>query len=115
MFLLKAEVRSDAKETDWMLTTYPKKNVVAFVGSGSGGSAELLAQCSDPNEAYFGLVRVTDQIDRSTTVKFVFVKIQPDTMQPMKKASLTLIKGALDELFTQFHVQFQVKIILSLS
>jgi hypothetical protein len=103
-----ADVRDDNSATSWMLCGYPAKNTLSLVGSGSGQVDELLAACESPNEAYFGLVRVTDQIDRSTTVKFVFLKVQPDSMAAMKKASLTLIKGALDDLFAQFHVAFQV-------
>jgi len=102
-----ADVRSDRSETTWMLCGYPSKSTLTFLASGAGEVDELCAQVA-PRQAFFGLVRVTDQIDNSTTVKFVFIKIQPDNMSPTMKGSLTLIKGALDDLFAPFHVDFTV-------
>lgn len=102
-----ADVRNDATDTTWFLAGYPKKNKLNVAGSGTGGVEEMLSNVV-PKQAYFGIVRVTDQIDKSTTVKFVFIKIQPDAMSPMVKASLTLIKGALDEVFAPFHVDFVI-------
>jgi len=49
------------------------------------------------------LVRVTDQIDNSTTVKFVFIVWCGEKVPFVKKAQITTHKGSISTLVGQYH------------
>lgn len=100
------DVRSDSSSTSWMSAKYSAKYTLSLNGSGEGGVDALLATFEDTTTVNFGLLRVTDQIDKSTTVKFVYIKFQPESVKPMKKAEISTKKGLIDDIFTPFHVDF---------
>jgi hypothetical protein len=66
-----AAVRSDADDADYVTLRYVHKNQLELVGGGVGGwSAIAKQQQEDTTHALFSLLRVTDKIDKSMTVKF---------------------------------------------
>jgi ssRNA-specific RNase YbeY (16S rRNA maturation enzyme) len=98
------DVRSNDTPTNWVLFTYSEsgKNTLELVGKGSGGVEELKSHL-DEAKMFYGLVRVTEKIDNSITVKFVFV-IWCGTKVPfVQKAKMTTHKGSITQLIGQFH------------
>jgi len=99
-----AEVRSNDNPANWLLFTYSDtvKNHLDFTGSGAGGVEELKGKLSDSKTSY-GLVRVTDKIDNSVTVKFVLIVWVGEKVPFVKKAQVTTHKGSVRNLFGQYH------------
>jgi len=98
------DVRSNDTPTNWVLFTYSEsgKNTLEIVGTGSGGVNELKGHLNEAKMAY-GLVRVTEKIDNSVTVKFVFI-IWCGTKVPfVQKGKMTTHKGSITQLIGQFH------------
>jgi len=57
-----------------------------------------------PNQnIFYGLVRVTDRIDQSETVKFVFVIWCGEKVPFVQKGKMTTHKGSISTLIGQFH------------
>ena len=54
-------VRNDSDETDWCLVHYANDSTLSLVGQGTGGPDELAANLTD-EEAFYGLFRVTEQV-----------------------------------------------------
>jgi len=103
-----AEVRKDHSEHTWVLLTLDgPKLTLRESGGGSGG--DEIASRLEGNTISFGLIRLTDQIDESVTTKFVYVKYTAPDVAPKSKASATTLKGAIDALFTPFHVDIFVE------
>jgi len=102
------EIRDDKKETNWVVANYADKDTLAFAGSGNDGFNGMIGKISDDGIS-FGLLRVTEMIDgKSKTTKFVFVKSIPPTIKPMKKAEITTRAGAIEKVFGQSHVVFDI-------
>lgn len=102
------QVRSDSTDADWMLTGYTdlkqtKDMHIGLVGVGSGGIEELKQHLTNDN-IYYGLVRMTDQIDNSVTVKFVFIHFMGNELKPMARARVTTHKLTVSEVFRPYHV-----------
>lgn len=100
-----ADVRNDQSETNWLSVSYAGKHTLSLLGSGTGDVDEML-QTFEEDNVNFGLLRVIEVIDKSKTVKFVYLKWQPETVAPMKKAEISVKKGAIDDLFRPYHVDF---------
>ena len=93
-------VRADADPTNWALVgfsdaTYKELELKA---SGSNGIPELQAAL-DPNQPQYALFRTTEQIDKTTAVRFSFLRIVPTTLPPSKKAMIGTNGGFISELF----------------
>lgn len=99
-----ADVRSDATETNWVVVGYEggKGNTLVTLGKGTGGVAELVEQLAD-NIAAYALVRKTEKIDESLTVKFAFIIWQGENIDRMHRARLGTHKGSVTELFSPYH------------
>ena len=54
---------------------------------------------------FYGLVRTVEQIDQSTTVKFVFVSFIGEGVKPLRKARISTFKGTVTEAFEPFHAE----------
>jgi len=69
-----ADVRNNDTPTDWVLFTYSDKakNTLDLTGKGTGALSALKGHL-DVAKMSYGLVRVTDKIDNSVTIKFVFI------------------------------------------
>jgi hypothetical protein len=96
-------VRSDSPDSTWLLTSYSAKDTLTLIRSGAGGVEELVGALEDGN-VNFGLLRVTEQIDKSITTKFVYIKWIPDSVPYMRKADVGTKKGPIDDIFRPFHV-----------
>lgn len=102
-----ADVRNDATPTDWCLCGFDSGGAGAemrMVGSGAGGVAELSALLAQDG-VYYGLVRTTETIDASVTVKFVFVSFIGESVAPMRKAKISTLKGTITVAFEPFHAE----------
>jgi len=90
-----------------MVASYIGKHTLSVIGTGSGGVEEMVEKFEESN-VNFGLLRIIEVIDKSQTVKFIYVKWQPESVPPMKKAEISVKKGAIDDLFRPFHVDFLI-------
>jgi len=98
--------RADANRThDWVVVGYEGKkgNTLVLLGTGSGGVEGALDYLQNDMVAYI-LYRTTEQIDESTTVKFVFIEWLGVDIDRMHKAHLSTHKGAIHGLFSPYHV-----------
>lgn len=98
-----ADVRHDGSPTDWALSVLADEGL-RLVGSGSGGVAALAAHLNG-SSVFYGLVRTTDVIDNSVTVKFVFISFIGSALPPMKRARVSTLKGCVSEIFSPFHAE----------
>jgi hypothetical protein len=104
-----ADVRADSTSTNWAILTYnapSKSKTLKVLGTGSGGFDEFAAQLQDDIVAY-GLVRLTEVVDQSTTIKFVWVNWVGDNINRMQRALLATHKGFITKLFAPFHVDHE--------
>jgi hypothetical protein len=99
-----ADLRSNETSTNWILFKYSDstKNGIELVGSGANGVEELKQHLSD-NKVFYGLVRVTDKIDQSVTVKFVFIVWVGEKVSFVQKGKITTHKGSITSLIGQYH------------
>lgn len=99
-----ADVRNNETSTNWVLFTYSdsSKNTIIFLANGSGGVEELKTHLVADKICY-GLLRVTNIIDNSVTVKFVFIIWCGEQVPFMTKAKMTTHKGSIVNLVGQFH------------
>jgi hypothetical protein len=100
-------VRDNNVAHTWMMARSVDKDTLASLGSGQGAVEDLVSKLEDDN-VNFILLRVTEQIDKSTTVKFVYIKWQPENLAPMKKAGINVKTGEIEKAFTPFHVSLQI-------
>jgi hypothetical protein len=99
------DVRSNNNSVNWVLFTYSEsnKNTLDLVGKGAGGVDELKSHLSQ-SKMFYGLVRVTEKIDNSVTVKFVFIIWCGSSVPFVQKAKMTTHKGSITNLIGQFHI-----------
>ena len=100
-----AEVRDDTNDTDWCLFGYETKKTLSLVGKGTGG-CDAMMEAVAGGKAMYGLFRVTEQVDASTTVKFCFMVWQPQDVPVMMRGLLTTHKGVVTTAFRPFHCDF---------
>jgi len=102
------DVRNDSTSTDWVLVGYEGKkgNTMVSLGKGSGGVEEMISLLEDDMVGY-GLVRKTEKIDESLTVKFVHVVFIGENINRMHRARLGTHKGAINALFSPYHVDVE--------
>jgi len=98
------DLRSDATPTNWVLLTYdgPNSNTITLLGSGSGGSAELIANLQDDMVGY-GLVRQEEKYDDSVRVMFAYINWVGEGIHRMLKARLGTHSGAVKGLLAPYH------------
>jgi len=98
------DLRNNNTPTNWLLFSYAdsQKNTLNLTGTGSGGVEELKTHL-DIAKVSYGMVRVTDQIDNSVTVKFVFIVWCGEKVPFVKKAQITTHKGSISTLVGQYH------------
>lgn len=101
------KVRDDKDSTTWCLTGYKDKKTVELIGSGEGDVTAILDACKDATVCY-GIFRVTEQIDKTTAVKFCFLVWQPEDVPVMMRAAISTHKGVITPMFRPFHVDFAV-------
>lgn len=103
-------VRSNEDPLTWVAAVYEGgdlKGNLAVLASGTGGVEEIAPHLTNDSVVY-SLLRVEDVIDGHTTVKFVFISFIGEQVNMIKKAKLTTHKGAVQEIFHQYHVDFYI-------
>jgi len=100
-----ATLRDVNSDTTWFLSALNNKLELEVVGTGSGTVEDLLASARD-GTANYGVIRVVDIIDKSTTLKFAYIVFMPDDVTPMKKGKINTISGNIKEMFAPVHVDF---------
>lgn len=101
-----ADVHSDSNDNNWVIITYnapTKSKTLKLAGIGSGGFDEFVTHLND-NEVGYGLVRLIEVVDQSSTIKFVFVNWVGDGINRMQRAMLATHKGFITNLFSPYHV-----------
>jgi len=101
-------VRKDSDPTDWMFLTYagttgPASQQLKFGGTGTGGVDTLKGNFDDSNIAY-ALISITDKIDDSVTVKFVWIHWLGCAVGSMMKARSSTQMGAIKDFMGQAHI-----------
>lgn len=98
------DVRSDNCETDWALlgfTEGDKFDTLELKNKGEGGVAALLAAL-DPARPNYALFRTREQIDKTSAVRFSFLRVVPTSLPPSKKANIGTLNGAIENLFKPY-------------
>lgn len=110
------DVRSDSTDTNWCLFSYegPKSNKITLVGKGSGGADQLAEHLKDDMVGY-GLVRKTDKIDDSVTVKFAYIHFVGENVPRMQKARVSVHSGSVRSFIGQYHVDINATTIPEIS
>jgi hypothetical protein len=104
------EVRDDKKNTNWIVASYTATDTLTLIGSGTDGFTGMIAQIEDSN-INFALLRVTEVIDnKSKVTKFVYIRSVPPAVKPMKKGEISTRLGAIEKIFGQSHVQFDINL-----
>ena len=101
-----ADVRSNNDPSTWCVLGYDtgKQPSLVVVGSGTG-DAESMHPLLAADSLLYALVRVTQQVDRSTTVKFALVSWVGEHVPPMRKAKLSTLRGAATEVLGSVHAE----------
>jgi len=100
-----AEVHNSQAENTWILCSFDSKMKIQVLGTGSGGVSNMLEKC-EPENVSFGLLRMSEIVDRSTTYKFVYIVVQPDDVKSMRKARIGTSLGAAQDCFRPIHSDF---------
>jgi len=98
-------LRDGNSTNDWILVQYDAANtaILHYIGTGSGGTAELSAHLKEDNIAY-GLVRILDQIDNSKTIKYCLVSWVGANVKSVVKARIATNIGFISNLLRPYHV-----------
>eukprot|EP01099_Mayorella_cantabrigiensis_P005047 TRINITY_DN3945_c0_g1_i4.p1 TRINITY_DN3945_c0_g1~~TRINITY_DN3945_c0_g1_i4.p1 ORF type:complete len:503 (-),score=133.06 TRINITY_DN3945_c0_g1_i4:72-1580(-) len=101
-----SDVRNDATPTDWALFGYVAgtKNHIVLEGSGSGGLPELHSRLKDDSIQY-GYLRMTDNYEGTTTVKFIVILWVGEKVKINTKALCATHKGEVREMLGQSHIE----------
>jgi hypothetical protein len=104
-----ADVRADSSDTKWALFGHHEgnPNEIECIGVGSGDPEEMASYMNDSQNMY-GLVRLEQTFDMSTTVKFVYVILVGKDVPFVKKGKYGVVQGAIEEHFSSYHVVVEV-------
>ncbi|KAI9101211.1 hypothetical protein DFS34DRAFT_461108 [Phlyctochytrium arcticum] len=104
-------VRADNLPTNWVLVGHDKDgtdpNKLVLVETGQDGFDGLKAKLSD-DKVQYALLRMTNQVDMSTTVKFVYIYSFADKLSFVKKGRFGVVKGDATKYFMPFHVEIEI-------
>jgi len=99
-------VKNDTGGNTWLLARYAAKDTLGLVATGTGGVEAWIEQLEADN-VNFVYMRVTDRVDKTDAIKFVFVKYQPESVGAIKKGQINAKKGEIEATFQPFHVSLQ--------
>ena len=85
---------------DFDLTSTPPKLQIKCQG---GGSVDAMNAAFSTDSFNYGLVRLTEQIDKSLVVKFCYVRSQPEATPFRTKGKLGVLTGAVAKVFAPAH------------
>jgi hypothetical protein len=104
------DVHNNKAEINWMIATYENGDInkpIDLIAKGSNGVEGLKEHLKQDSISY-GLIRVVDKIDGLPTVKFAYIDWIGPNVSVMKKAKTATHKGAINERFAPFHVEFVI-------
>jgi len=99
-----ANVRSDSNPVNWMLAKHVDGNpdLLSFFRSGTGGAAEMSQYLSDA-EVMYGLVRFTETVDMSETIKFAYIRWVGEKVSFVKRGKFGVVHGSVEKYFQPYH------------
>jgi len=103
-------VRNDNDPTTWVIGAYKDDDIskpVELFASGTGDVNEMKTHFT-PEKICYSLIRVIDVYENIPTVKFVFIYWLGSKVSVMKKAKISVHKGKVNEMFSNFHVDFMI-------
>ena len=105
-------IRSDVKagsgeeQVCWLVASkVAGKDALELLASGTTSSVEDLKAAFEPSNCNFALLRLIDQIDSSSTVKFVSIRWQPESTPAMKKSAVSTKLGLFQKVFHPFSTE----------
>lgn len=101
-------LRNDESDVNYVVVSCATRGSLKVLSSGTGDVAAILS-LFEAKEVNFALYRVTDVIDGHKTVKFVYIKWQPENVSPMKKAAITTKDNYISKIFEPNHVSFFIQ------
>jgi len=103
------DLRSDSTPSNWVIGTYhgEKGDNIVLSGSGDGGLEQFMSNL-DHTLIQYGLIRQTEQFDKSTTVKFVHVVMIGPKAPLMLRARMSTHKGSTDAFFSPYHTDLRI-------
>lgn len=104
------KVRNDNDPTKWVIGSYKDDDIskpVELIASGEGDCTEMKAHFT-PEKICYALIRVIDVYENINTVKFVFIYWLGSKVSVMKKAKISVHKGKVNEMFSNYHVDFMI-------
>ena len=99
-------LRSNQKQTTWLAATFPDQNIskpLVLLSSGNGGFDQYSKHLENDKLVYV-YVKVVDFIDGHETIKFALVNWIGPNVGTLKKAKIVTLKGAINAMFSPFHV-----------
>lgn len=102
-------LRDTTSQTDWLLAGHVDNNPdsVRLAGSGSGGYEEMSASF-DETAVMYGLLRVQQKIDLSTTTKFVYIYYIGEKVPALQRGKIGTSHSAVKTALSPFHVDFEI-------
>jgi hypothetical protein len=102
-----ADVRNDDKpEAEWCIAEFdqsdPKVPKLKLKAVGANG-LDVMKSNFSPDSFNFAFFRLTEVIDKTTAVKFCFIKSQPEATPFRLKGKLGLKLGAVAAVFAPYH------------
>eukprot|EP00608_Synchroma_pusillum_P008614 CAMPEP_0198434676 /NCGR_PEP_ID=MMETSP1452-20131203/33854_1 /TAXON_ID=1181717 /ORGANISM="Synchroma pusillum, Strain CCMP3072" /LENGTH=498 /DNA_ID=CAMNT_0044155193 /DNA_START=32 /DNA_END=1528 /DNA_ORIENTATION=+ len=96
-----AAVRNDSEPADFAVGRFDGTKFT-FTAGGEGGM-DALVNALSPDTFSYGLLRLTEVIDRSVTTKFCYVKYFPEAVPPQLRGRLGILQGAVAAVFAPYH------------
>jgi len=102
-----AKVRSDSDPTTWVFCAYNEEYALDVKGTGEGTVDEEILPLLEPTVAGYGLVRKTETIDDSETIKFAYIVFLGDQVDRRLKSKLSTFAGEVEKVFSPHHVTIE--------
>lgn len=112
-----AEVRSDETQIDWCVGSYAENNAkkpIVLTGKGTDGLKGMVDLLKNDVVAY-AFLRVQDEVDGISTVKFVFIQWVGENVKPMTKGKISTHKSTVEKAFHPAHVTIYATVLGELS
>lgn len=103
-----ADVRSDDKETDYVVLGYEegKQNCIELVASGTGGISQVLPYLK-PDFMGYCLIRVISGDKESKRPKFITISFSGESIGLVKKGKMGTHISGVNTLFGYSHISVQ--------
>ena len=104
---LRSDSKGDAEQVQWLVASkVAGSDSLALRASGASFDVDAVKSHFESDNCNFALLRVIDQIDKSSTIKFVFVRSQPEATPALKKSAVSTKLGLYQQVFEPFSTEF---------